>query len=74
MTPVPEWRRLLKHGYSVRFHAASVVLCAAGGSMMLLNPEATGHPYAWAAGAFFCSAVGGLLGLASQFVQQKDVP
>lgn len=74
MTPVPEWRRVLVHAWSVRFTAASVVLSSAGGAMMLLNPAATGHPYLFAACAFFMSAVGGLLGLAARFVQQKALP
>ncbi len=74
MTPIPEWRRFLVRAWSVRFHAASVVLCAAGGALMLLNPEATGHPYAVAAGAFFLSATGGLLGIVAQVTRQKGLP
>jgi hypothetical protein len=74
MTPIPEWRRVLRHAWSVRFMAASVVLSSAGGALMLLNPEATGHPYLVAAAAFFLSAIGGVLGLGARFTQQKDVP
>lgn len=74
MTPIPEWREFLKRAWSVRFHAASVVLCSAGGAVMMLNPEATGHPFLVAGVAFFCAATGGLLGLVSQVMQQKDLP
>lgn len=73
MTPIPEWRRFLRRAWSVRFHAASVVLCSAGGAMMLVNAADTGHPLAWAAGVFFCSAVGGVLGIIAQVTRQKNL-
>ena len=73
MTPVPEWRRLLKHGYSVRFHAASVALSSAGSALMLLNPEMTGHPVIFAAVVFALAAAGGILGIVAQVMQQRNL-
>jgi hypothetical protein len=74
MTPVPEWRRILKHAWSVRFMVLSIVLSSAGGALMLINPQSTGRPFLFAGIVFLLSASGGLLGLAARFVKQKDIP
>lgn len=72
MQPVPEWRRVLRHAWSIRWMAISVLASAAGAALMMVDPYATGHPYAVVIGAFLLSAVGGLLGLATRFVKQKE--
>jgi hypothetical protein len=70
MTPIPEWRRVLRHAWSVRFLAAAGVLSAGASAVSMIDGQAIGHPALIPALAFGLN----IAALASRLVQQKDVP
>ena len=73
MKPVPEWRRVLRHAWSVRINIACTVFSAAGTGLSLVNADAAGHPYLIPALAFGFLAVGNGGAIAARVVQQKKL-
>ena len=44
MKPVPEWRRVLKHAWSIRLALLAAALSAADAGLALIDGSAIGHP------------------------------
>lgn len=74
MKPVPEWRRVLKHAWSVRINVACTVFSAAGSALSLINGDSVGHPYLIPALAFGCLALGNGGAIVARVVRQKKLP
>lgn len=73
MRPVPEWRRVLRHAWSVRINLGLAVFSAAGGALALINADAAGHPYLIPALAFGCNAIGNGGAIVARVVKQKKL-
>lgn len=73
MTPVPEWRRVLRHAWSVRINLACTLFSAAGGALSLVNADQAGHPYLIPALAFGCLAIGNGGAIIARVTQQKKL-
>ena len=73
MRPVPEWRRVLRHAWSVRFNVALTVVSAAGSALSLINGDSIGHPLLIPALAFGCMAIGNGGAVIARVMQQKHL-
>lgn len=71
MTPVPEWREILRYAWSVRFMVLSVLFSAAGSAMFLINGDVIGHPVAWALGVFVVNLIAGVCAIFARIWPQK---
>jgi hypothetical protein len=74
MKPVPEWRRVLRHAWSVRANIAVAVISAAGGAFSMINGDSIGHPLLIPAVAFACTAIGSVGSILLRILQQKHLP
>lgn len=73
MTPVPEWRRVLRHAWSVRINLLLTLCSAAGSALMLVNGDSIGHPLLVPALAFGCMAIGNCGAIVSRVMRQKTL-
>lgn len=64
MEPVPNWRMVLKHAWSIRLAVAAALLSAIDVGLQMVDPVAVGHPVlipALATGFGFAAAVARLI-------------
>jgi hypothetical protein len=74
MKPVPQWRRVLRHAWSVRFNIAVAVFSAAGSALSMVNGDSIGHPLLIPALAFGATAIGSVGAIVARVMSQKELP
>jgi len=72
MKPVPEWRRVLSHGWSVRINLVLSLFSAAGSALMLTNADPR-HPYLIPGLVFACLAIGNGGAIVLRVMHQRKV-
>lgn len=72
MKPVPEWRRVLRHAWSVRINIATALFSAGASAIALVNADSN-HPYLIPALAFGLNVVGNLGAIWARVTRQKKL-